>query len=151
MGNVKKAKFTYSALGDLLSIWVAVSKGGAKIVTMKPDCASFYAGGKCVGVYWYDAGRILLPVLEQGDMSEAVKYPELLVDYCRETDVLVFGNREALVRDEEMAAGIIAHIDRAGLAARFTLENASAVLLPHFRHPIDRDDVVAAGVDAGIA
>ena len=73
------------------------------------------------------------------------------MDYFRETGVLIFGNWEASVRNEEMAVGIIAHIDRAGLAVRFTLENASAVLLPHFRHPIDRDDAVAAGVDAGIA
>ena len=59
----------------------------------------------CVGIYWFDACRILLPVLERGDMSEVEKYPELLVDYCRETDTLVFGNREAVVRSQEMTGG----------------------------------------------
>lgn len=137
MGEITELDVGYSELGDLLSIWTKPPEGGAKVVTMKPDCSSFYAEGKCVGVYWYDAGRILLPILTQDDISEAAKYPELLVDYCREADVLVFGNREAVARSEEMAAGFIAHIDRAGLVNRFTLEDASATLLPHFLHPVD--------------
>ncbi len=152
MGEITKLDVDYSALGDLLSIWTRPPKGGAKIVTMMPDCSSFYAEGKCVGIYWYDAGRILLPVLERDDMTEAAKYPELLVDYCRETDVLVFGNRERAVRSEEMATGITVHIGPAGLANRFTVGNASATLLTRFRHPIDQEDTedtTQAGTSTG--
>ncbi len=132
MGNSIKAKITYSALGDLLSIWTGISKGGAQIVTMQPDCSSFYAreGQKCVGIYWYDAGSILLPLLERNDTSEADKYPELLVNYSRETDILAFGNRKTAARKEAMAPGIVSHIDPAGLANRFTMERASDILLP---------------------
>ena len=151
MGDAVKPDIDFSALGDLLSIWTRTgpSKGGAHIVTMEPDVSSFYtAEGKCVGIYWYDACRILLPVLERGDMSEVEKYPELLVDYSPNTDVLVFGNREEAVRSEEMAENLTAHIDVRGLADRFTLENASVILLHHFRNPIDKDDHAATKTGA---
>lgn len=146
MGKTINAKITYSSSGDLLSIWTGVSKGGARVVTMKPDCSTFYAKGghECVGIYWYDAGRILLPLFENGDLSEAVKYPELFLDYCRETDTLVFGNRESVDRVELIASGLMAHLGQTGLANRFTLEKASTTLLPCFRRPIDRDGKVGA-------
>ena len=139
-------RIDFSAVGDLLSIWAkGPSKGGAHYVTLKPHFDTFYLDADatekhCVGIYWFDACRILIPVLEQGDMSEVEKYPELLVDYRRESDTLTFGNHEPVVRSHEMAAGLTAHIDRRGLAGSFTLEDASAILLHHFRNPIDRDD-----------
>ena len=143
MGDAVKLDIDFSELGDLLSIWTRTGpdKGGARIVTMGPDISSFYsADKKCVGIYWFDACRILLPVLERGDMSEVERYPELLVDYHRDTDVLVFGNREECVRSEDMAENLTAHIGQDGLVNRFSLENASVTLLQHFRNPIDKDD-----------
>ena len=143
-------RIDFSAVGDLLSIWgKGPSKGGAHYVTLKPHFDTFYLDADatekhCVGIYWFDACRILMPVLERDDMSEVEKYPELLVDYRRESDTLTFGNREPVVRSHEMAAGLTAHIDRRGLAGSFTLEDASAILLHHFRNPIDRDDYTPA-------
>ena len=140
----------FSAVGDLLSIWAkGPSKGGAHYVTLKPHLDTFYLDADatekiCVGIYWFDACRILLPVLERGDMSEVEKYPELLVDYCRESDTLTFGNQEPVVRSHKMAPELTAHIDRRGLAGSFTLENASDILLHHFRNPIDRGDNAAS-------
>ena len=136
----------FSAAGDLLSIWAkGPSKGGGHYVTLKPHFDTFYLDADamekhCVGIYWFDACRILMPVLERDDMSEVEKYPELLVDYSRETETLTFGNREPVVRSHKMAPGLTAHIDHRGLAGRFTLENASDILLYHFRNPIDKDD-----------
>jgi uncharacterized protein YuzE len=143
MGDVVKLDIDFSAVGDLLSIWIRTgpTKSGARIVTMEPDISSFYTSDKkLIGIYWFDACRILLPVLERGDMSEVEKYPELLVDYHPDTDVLVFGNREECVRSEDMAENLTAHIGQDGLVNRFTLENASVTLLYHFRNPIDKDD-----------
>ena len=137
MRNLTKPEVTYSGSGDLLSVWIkGPSKGGAHIVTMHPNISSFYnPAGKCVGLYWYDAGNILLPALERDDLSEVEKYPELLIDYCRKTDALVFGNRKLAVHSEEMAAGLTAHIGADGQANRFTMENVSDTLLFRFRHP----------------
>ena len=135
----------FSAIGDLLSIWSKrPSKGGGHYVTLRPHLDTFYSDAEaadkhCVGIYFFDACRILLPVLEHGDISEVEKYPELLVNYCRETDTLVFGNREAVVRSQEMAEGLTAHFDHRGLAGSFTMENASVILLHHFYNPIDKD------------
>ena len=143
MGNVAELDIDFSAEGDLLSIWIRTgpSESGARMVTLRPNISSFYKSDeKLVGIYWFDACRILLPVLERGDMSEVEKYPELLVDYSRETGTLTFGNQEPVVRSHKMAPGLTAHIDRRGLAGRFTLENASDILLYHFRNPIDKDD-----------
>ena len=154
MGSVIESRIDFSALGDLLSIWgKGPDKGGAQIVTMEPNISSFYsdadaADKHCVGIYWFDACQILLPVLEHGDMSEVEKYPELLVDYCRGTDTLVFGNREAVVRSQEMAEGLTAHFDQRGLAGSFTMENASVILLHHFRNPIDKDGYAPVGAVA---
>lgn len=147
MGNVTESRIDFSALGDLLSIWAEGSdKGGARIVTMEPNISTFYSADKeCVGIYWFDACRILMPVLERGDMSEVEKYPELLVDYSPDADVLVFGNREECVRSEEMAEGLTEHIGPEGLANRFTLKKASVILLHHFRNPIDKDDHAPSG------
>lgn len=141
MGIVIEPRIDFSALGDLLSIWgKGPDKGGAQIVTMEPNISSFYSADKrCVGIYWFDACRILLPVLDRDDMSEVEKYPELLVDYRRETDILVFGNLKDCVRTEEMAENLTSHIGRDGLANRFTMENASVILLHHFYNPIDKD------------
>ena len=142
MGNVKKLDIDFSALGDLLSIWIRTGpcESGAQIVTIEPNISSFYRSDeRFIGIYWFDACRILLPVLERGDMSEVEKYPELLVDFCPDTDVLVFGNREKPVRSQEMAENLTAHIGADGLADRFTMENASVILLHHFYNPIDKD------------
>ena len=139
MKNMTTLEITYSGSGDLLSIWgngKGLYKGSAQIVTMDPNCSSFYnADGKCVGIYWFDAGRIALPVLERDDLSEVKKYPELLVDYCRESDTLLFGNRNPVIRSEEIVPGLTAHLGPDGLAQRFTLENVSDVLLYRFHNP----------------
>ena len=145
MGDLTDLDIDFSAIGDLLSIWAQrPSKGGGHYVTLRPHLDTFYldadaANKHCVGIYWFDACRILLPVLERGDLSEVEKYPELLVDYSRETDTLVFGNREAVVRSQEIAEGLTAHFDHRGLAGSFTMENTSLILLRHFYNPIDRD------------
>ena len=154
MGNLTDLNIDFSEVGDLLSIWTkGPSKGGGHFVTLKPHMDTFYldadaAYKHCVGIYWFDACRILLPVLERGDMSEAEKYPELLVDYCRETDTLVFGNREVVVRSQEMTGGLAAHFDHNGLAGSFTMENASVILLHHFYNPIDKDSRARTVSDA---
>ena len=151
MGKVEKLDIDFSAVGDLLSIWIRTGpcESGAEIVTMEPNISSFYRSDeRFIGIYWFDACRILLPVLEHGDMSEVEKYPELLVDFCPDTDVLVFGNREESVRSEEMAKNLTAHIGIEGLVNRFTLENASVTLLHHFRNPIDKDDCTPVGAAA---
>ena len=139
MKNMTTLEITYSGSGDLLSIWgngKGLYKGSAQIVTMDPNCSSFYnSDGKCVGIYWFDAGRIALPVLERDDLSEVQKYPELLVDYCRESDTLLFGNRNPVIRSEEIVPGLTAHLGPDGLAQRFTLENVSDVLLYRFHNP----------------
>lgn len=139
MKNMTTLEITYSGSGDLLSIWgngKGLYKGSAQIVTMDPNCSSFYnSDGECVGIYWFDAGRIALPVLERDDLSEVQKYPELLVDYCRESDTLLFGNRNPVVRSEEIVPGLTAHLGPDGLAQRFTLENVSDVLLYRFHNP----------------
>ena len=145
MGDLTDLDIDFSAIGDLLSIWSKrPSKGGGHYVTLRPHLDTFYSDAEaadkhCVGIYFFDACRILLPVLEHGDISEVEKYPELLVNYCRETDTLVFGNREAVVRSQEMAEGLTAHFDHRGLAGSFTMENASVILLHHFYNPIDKD------------
>ena len=154
MGDLTDLDIDFSAIGDLLSIWSkGPSKGGGHYVTLEPHMDTFYldadaADKHCVGIYWFDACRILMPVLEYGDLSEVEKYPELLVDYCRETDTLVFGNREAVVRSHEMTEELTAHFDYRGLAGRFTLQNASGILLHHFRNPIDKDDYAPVGTSA---
>ena len=154
MGDLTDLDIDFSAVGDLLSIWVKrPSKGGGHYVTLRPHFDTFYLDADatikdCVGIYFFDACRILLPVLERGDMSEVEKYPELLVDYCRETDTLVFGNREPVIRSQEMTEELTAHFDHRGLAGSFTMENASAILLHHFRNPIDRDDYAPVGTAA---
>ena len=154
MGNLTDLRIDFSHVGDLLSIWAkGPSKGGGHYVTLKPHLDTFYldadaADKHCVGIYWFDAYRILLPVLERGDMSEVEKYPELLVEYCRETDTLVFGNREAVVRSQEMTVGLTAHFDHSGLAGSFTMENASVILLHHFYNPIDKDSRAKTVSDA---
>ena len=139
MKNMTTLEITYSGAGDLLSIWgngKGLYKGSAQIVTMDPNCSSFYnSDGECVGIYWFDAGRIALPVLERDDLSEVQKYPELLVDYCRESDTLLFGNRNPVIRSEEIVPGLTAHLGPDGLAQRFTLENVSDVLLYRFHNP----------------
>ena len=151
MGNLTNLDIDFSSVGDLLSIWSKhPSKGGGHFVTLEPHFDTFYSDADaavkyCIGIYLFDACQILLPVLERGDMSEAEKYPELLVDYRRETDTLVFGNREAVIRSQKMTKGLTAHFDHRGLAGSFTMENASAILLHHFRNPIDRDDYAPVG------
>lgn len=147
MGRLEKLDIDFSALGDLLSIWIRTGpcESGARIVTMEPNISGFYrSDDRLIGIYWFDACRILLPVLERGDMSEVDRYPELLVDYRSDNDVLVFGNREECVRSEEMSEDLTAHMGVDGLANRFTLERASATLLHHFRNPIDRGETVSA-------
>lgn len=147
MGRLEKLDIDFSALGDLLSIWIRTGpcESGARIVTMEPNISGFYrSDDRLIGIYWFDACRILLPVLERGDMSEVERYPELLVDYRSDNDVLVFGNREECVRSEEMSEDLTAHMGVDGLANRFTLERASATLLHHFRNPIDQGETVSA-------
>ncbi len=154
MRDLANLNIDFSHVGDLLSIWTkSPSKGGGHFVTLKPHLDTFYldadaADKHCVGIYWFDACRILLPVLERGDMSEVEKYPELLVEYSRETDTLVFGNREAVVRSQEMTEGLTAHFDHSGLAGSFTMENASVILLHHFYNPIDKDSRARTVSDA---
>ena len=154
MGDSTDLNIDFSSVGDLLSIWArGPSKGGGYFVTLRPHIDTFYSDADasdkhCVGIYWFDARRILSPVLEWGDMSEVEKYPELLVDYSPDADVLVFGNREESVRSEEMAEGLTAHLGPEGLANRFTLERASVILMRHFRNPIDRDDNAVAAIAA---
>ena len=139
-------------MGDLLYIRKdgVPRDGGGRPITIRPDMTGFYRKDQrvCVGFDLLDARRILSPVLECGDMSEVEKYPELLVDYSPDADVLVFGNREESVRSEEMAEGLTAHLGPEGLANRFTLERASVILMRHFRNPIDRDDNALAGIAA---
>ena len=148
MGNLTNLDIDFSSVGDLLSMWIRTGpcESGARMVTMEPNISSFYRlDGRLIGIYWFDVCRILLPVLERGDTSEVEKYPELLVDFCPDTDALVFGNREESVRSEEMAENLTAHIGADGLVGSFTMENASAILMHHFRNPIDRDDYAPVG------
>ncbi len=148
MGDAIKLDIHFSALGDLLSMWApdAADKSGARIVTMHPDISSFHsAEGQCIGIYWFDARRILLPLLERGNMAEVERYPDLLVDYCRETDTLTFGNREAAVISQEMSSELVVNFDHRGSVCSFTMGKASDILLHHFRNPIDKDGSTPVG------
>lgn len=147
-----KARVSYSAMGDLLYIRKdgVPCDGGGRPVTMRPDMTVFYRKDErtCVGFDLLDAARVLLPVLYQNDMSGAARFPELLVEYCRETDTLTVGNRKTSIRQEEMAENITAHVGDDGLVNQFALENASVILLHHFRNPIDKDGYAPVGTVA---
>ena len=129
------AKIDYVATADLLSIWPGgPDSGGGYAVTFKPDFDTFYSedDGKCVGVYLFDAARILLPQLTQEVAYVEFQYQELRGSYSREIDTLVIGDGTHPATGA-MSDGIMAHYNDEGLAVSFTLKNVSQWLLPRLR------------------
>ena len=122
----------YIAKGDLL--WLGngtPNTDSAHNVTFEPDFDVFFSvDGKCVGVYLFDAARILLPQLTVESPSVKFRFKELSGTYSRDADTLTIGNGNIAANNEEMAKGLIAHYDETGDVAGFTLEQAGVLLLP---------------------
>ena len=125
----------YVAKGDLLWLGNGMpNTDSAQNVTFEPDFDAFFSvDGKCVGVYLFDAARILLPQLTLESPAMKFHFKELNGIYFRETDTLTIGNGSMAARSEEMTKGLAAHYDEAGEVIGFTLEQARALLLPLLR------------------
>ena len=124
----------YEVKGDLLWLGNGVpNTDSAQNVTFELDFDAFFSiEGKCVGVYLFDASRILLPQLTQ-ESATAVKFrfKELRGVYTKETDTLTLGNGSAAANSEEIASGFTAHYGEAGNVVGITLERAAELLMPH--------------------
>ena len=130
------AAVDYAASADSLSIWPrGPDSGGGYSVTFKPDFDTFYSryDGKCVGMYLFDAARILMPHLTCDAASVEFQYQELCGSYSKETDTLVIGDGTHPAKGEAMSEDVVAHYNDEGLAVSFTLKNVSQWLLPHLR------------------
>ena len=125
----------YVAKGDLLWLGNGIpNTDSAQNVTFEPDFDAFFSvDGKCVGVYLFDAARILLPQLTLESPTVKFRFKELSGIYSRDADTLTIGNGNMAARSEEMAKGLAAHYDDTGEIVGFTLEQAGALLLPHLR------------------
>ena len=123
----------YSVNGDLLWLGNGVpNTDSAQNVTFEPDFDAFFSvDGKCVGVYLFDAARILLPPLTVDSTDVKFNFKELSGVYSRDTDTLTIGNGNAAASDREIAKGLTARYDDTDKVAGFTLERAAELLLPH--------------------
>ncbi len=125
----------YIAKGDLL--WLgngSPNTDSAHNVTFEPDFDAFFSvDGKCVGVYLFDAARILLPQLTLESPTVKFCFKELSGTYSRDADTLTIGNGNIAANSVEMAEGLIAHYGETGDVVGFTLEQAGALLLPLLR------------------
>ena len=121
--------------------------GGAKPVTFEPDFDAFFSeDGKCVGVYLFDAARILLSHLTANSPTVTFRYKELCGTYSGETDTLDIGNGKPAASTEEMAEGLVASYGENGRPVGFTLRNAANLLLPHLQtwHEPTAEEMAAA-------
>ena len=125
----------YVANGDLLWLGNGMpTTGGAKPVTLEPDFDAFSSeDGKCVGVYLYDAARILLMHLTANSPTVKFHYKELCGTYSRVTDTLDIGNGKPAASIDEMAEGLDVSYGDNGRPVGFTLRNAAGLLLHHLQ------------------
>ena len=125
----------YVVKGDLLWLGNGIpNTDSAQNVTFEPDFDAFFSvDGECVGVYLFDAARILLPQLTLESPTVKFHFKELSGNYSSETDTLTIGNGNITSRSEEMAKGLAAHFNDMGEVVGFTLEQAGALLLPLMR------------------
>ena len=125
----------YSAKGDLLWLGNGVpNTDSAQNVTFDPDLDAFFsAGGECVGVYLFDAARILMPQLTGDSSSVKFRFKGLNGEYCRESDTLTIGNGNLTTKSTEIADGLTAHYDETKKVSSFTIERAAELLLPLLR------------------
>ena len=123
----------YAVKGDLLWLGNGIpNTDSAQNVTYEPDFDAFFSvDGKCVGIYLFDAARILLPQLTLDSPVVKFRFKELSGAYSRNTGTLTIGNGNMAVSSEEMAKGLTAHYDETGEVIGFTLERAAELLLPH--------------------
>ena len=127
----------YAVKGDLLWLGNGIpNTDSAQNVTFEPDFDAFFSvDGKCVGVYLFDAARILLPQLTLDSPTVKFHFKELRGAYSRDADTLTIGNGNMAASSEEMAKGLTAHYDDRGEVVGFTLEWARELLLPLLRMP----------------
>ena len=125
----------YSAKGDLLWLGNGIpNSDSAQNITFEPDFDAFLsADGKCVGVYLFDAARILLPQLNQNSPLVNFRIKELSGTYSRDTDTLTIGNGDRVTGTEEVAKGFTSHRDESGQIVGLTLEQAGELLLPYLQ------------------
>ena len=122
----------YSAEGDLLWLGNGVpNTDSAQNVTFEPDFDSFFSvDGKCVGIYLFDAARILMPQLTKDSPMVKFRFKELTGMYSRKDDALTIGNGNSVAASGEIADGLTAHYDKAGRVVGFTVGRARDLLLP---------------------
>ena len=122
----------YSAEGDLLWLGNGVpNTDSAQNVTFAPDFDAFFSvKGECVGIYLFDAARILVPQLTRDSPTVKFQVNDLTGVYSRKDDALTIGNGKSTARIEEVADGLAAHYDEAGKVVGFTIDRARNLLLP---------------------
>ena len=122
----------YSVEGDLLWLGNGVpNTDSAQNVTFDPDFDAFFSvDGECVGIYLFDAARILMPQLARDLPMVKFQVNDLTGVYFREGDALTIGNGKSTAKSEEVAEGLAAHYDEAGKVAGFTIVRARNLLLP---------------------
>ncbi len=122
----------YVENGDLLWLGNGISNtDAAQNVTYEPDFDAFFSvDGECVGIYLFDAARILLPQLTLESATVKFRFKELNGIYSRETDILTIGNGNVAATSKEMTKGLAAHYNETGDVIGFTLEQAGELLLP---------------------
>lgn len=125
----------YAVKGDLLWLGNGIpNTDSAQNVTFEPDFDAFFSvDGECVGVYLFDAARILLPQLTLELPDVKFHFKELSGTYSSDTDTLTISNGNMAARSEETAKGLAAHYDETGDVVGFTLEQAGLLLLPLLR------------------
>ena len=123
----------YAVNGDLLWLGNGIpNTDSAQNVTFEPDFDAFFSvDGKCVGVYLFDAARILLPQLTLDSPTVKFHFKELSGVYSRDADTLTIGNGNRAASSEEMAKGLTAHYNETREVVGFTIEWAGQLLLPH--------------------
>lgn len=126
----------YSAEGDLLWLGNGIPNiDSAQNVTFDPDFDAFFsAEGECVGIYLFDAARILVPQLTRDLPMVKFQVNDLSGVYSRKDDALTIGCGKATVETGEVAAGLTAHYDEAGKVVGFTIGGARTLLLPVFEN-----------------
>ena len=123
----------YAAKGDLLWLGNGVpNTDSAQNVTFEPEFDVFFSvDGACVGLYLFDAARILLPHLTLDSSTVNFRFQELRGAYFRDADTLSFGNGNMAASSGEVAEGLTAHYNETGKVVGFTLEKVRELLLPY--------------------
>ena len=125
----------YSADGDLLWLGNGVpNTDSAQNVTFDPDFDAFFSeDGECVGIYLFDAARILMPQLAMNLPIVQFQVKDLTGLYSRNDDTLTIGSGKSAVKSGDIADGLTAHYDEAGKVVGLTIGEARILLLPVFK------------------